>query len=508
MTSRGRILALLCAVQFLLVLDVTVVGVALPAIRRELGFSAAGLQWVVSAYVLATGGLLLMAGRLADLLGRRRLFVTGIAVFALGSLACGLAGSGAALIAARAVQGMGAALATPAALALVTTTFPEGPERTRALGIWTAAAPVGGAAGLLLGGALTQGLGWPAVFLVNVPVGAAALALAPRVLPRDEGALRGALAARDAGAPRAGLAARLDVAGAALGTAAVVALAYAFTRAQQAGFGDTAALGALAAAALAAAGFTRRERRAADPLLPPGTLRSRPLAVGVLVSLVLTAATSPTLFFITLHLQSNLGWSPTATGLGCLPVVLAVVAGATAAPRLIARRGADAVMTGGLVLIATGALLLTGITPDGGFAAAILPGQTLYGAGLGAGSVAATGAGTGALAADRQGLASGLLNTAAQVGTALGLAVLVAISATAEDFVGGFRAAFAADAALVAAAALAVGSSRWPRPSARSSPASSPGSARRSSPRCPRSPPAPARSTSGRASPTPTDRGR
>ena len=447
MTRRGRMLALLCAVQFVLVLDVTVVGVALPAIRRDLGFTAGGLQWVVSAYVLAFGGLLLVAGRLADVLGRRRLFAAGIAVFTLGSLACGLAGSAGALIAARALQGTGAALATPAALALVTTGFPDGPERTRALGVWTAAAPVGGAAGLLLGGVLTQGLGWPAVFLVNVPVGAAALALAPRLLPRDQAT------------PverRRGLIPRLDLAGAALGTAAVVAVAYALTRAEAAGFGDPAPLGALAVATLAAVAFVGWERRAADPLLAPGTLGRRPLAAAVLVSLVLTAATTPPFFFITLHLQSVLGWSPTATGLASLPVVLAVVAGAAAAPRLIAARGTGTVMSGGLALIAAGVLVLTGITADGGFATAVLPGQALYGLGLGAGSVAATTAGTAALPTAQQGLASGLLNTAAQVGTALGLAILVAVTAVPEGTVDGFRAAFAVDAVLTAAAALIV----------------------------------------------------
>jgi EmrB/QacA subfamily drug resistance transporter len=456
MSGRGRTLALLCAAQFVLVLDVTVVGVALPAIRRELGFGEAGLQWVVSAYVLAFGGLLLVAGRLADVLGRRRLFIAGIAVFTLGSLACGLAGSSAALIAARALQGTGAALATPAALALVTTTFPVGPERTRALGVWTAAAPVGGAAGLLLGGVLTQAFGWPAVFLVNVPIGAAAVVLAPFVLPRDAAAERAEVAARNCRRRPPGRAARLDVAGAALGTAAVVAVAYALTRAGRAGFGDAVAPAALAAAAVSAIGFHRWERRAPEPLLPPGTLGRRPLAVGVLVSLVLTAATTPTLFFLTLHLQTVLGWSPTATGLGYLPVVLAVVVGAMLAPRLIASRGTGAVMTGGLVLIAAGTAVLTGISSAGGFGTTVLPGETLCGLGLGAGSVAATAAGTAALPGERQGLASGLLNTAAQVGTALGLAVLVAIAAVPETPVDGFRAAFAADAALTATAALAV----------------------------------------------------
>jgi MFS family permease len=215
-------------------------------------------------------------------------------------------------------------------------------------------------------------------------------------------------------------------------------------------------LGALGAAGVTAVGFVSWERRVSVPLLPSGTLANRPLVLGVLVSLVLTAATTPPFFLLTLHLQTVLGWSPTATGLGSLPVVLAVVAGASAAPRLIAARGAAAVMTGGLVLIATGAAVLTGISPSGGFVTAVLPGQALYGFGLGASSVAATTAGTAALPAARQGLASGLLNTAAQLGTALGLAVLVAIAAASEAPVDGFRAAFAADALLTASAALMV----------------------------------------------------
>jgi MFS family permease len=229
-------------------------------------------------------------------------------------------------VAARAVQGAGAALATPAALALLTATFAEGPERVRALGVWTAAAPVGGATGLLLGGALTQALGWPSVFLVSVPVVVCALALAPRILPK------GIRRARPS---------RVDLPGAVLGTAAIVALVFALSHAEAAGFVDAVVLAAFAGAGGAAICFALWERRARDPLLPPGTLlRRRPLARAVLVSLVLTAATSPPLFFITLHLQSALGWSPTESGLAFLPVVLAVVGAATLAPRVIAARGA------------------------------------------------------------------------------------------------------------------------------------------------------------------------
>jgi predicted MFS family arabinose efflux permease len=262
----------------------------------------------------------------------------------------------------------------------------------------------------------------------------------------------------------ADVAVRVDAVGAALGTLAVVAVVFALTRTEAAGATDPLALLAAATAVAAGFGFVRWERRAPDPLLPPGTLRKRPLVLGVLVSLVLTAATSPPFFLITLHLQNALGWSPTAAGLGTLPVILGVIAGAALAPRAIAARSPRAVMAGGLALIAAGVALLMG----GAFLTAILPGQVLYGIGLGAGSVAATTAGTAALPHAQQGLASGLLNTAAQVGTALGLAILVGIATAA----GSFDAAFAADAALCAAAALCVvarvGSGRWRPRTARS----------------------------------------
>jgi MFS family permease len=460
-------LALLCVAQFVLVLDVNIVGVALPAIRDDLGFSAAGLQWVVSAYVLAFGGLLLLAGRLGDAHGRRRLFTAGLAVFGLGSLACGLAPAAEALVAARALQGTGAALVTPASLALVTTLFPRGAARTKALATWTAAAPVGGAAGLLLGGVLVAGPGWPAIFLVNVPLAIAGLALVPRLLPADPPRTRRAL----------------DALGAATGTLAVAALVLACSRAQQASPADPVAVAGLAAALGLGAAFALTERRARDPLLAPGTLAQRPLAVASITALALTATSTPPLFFITLHLQGRLGWSPAATGLSFLPVLAAITAASVAAPSVVRATSVRTTAAAGLAAIAAGTLLVAAALPDdGGYLTAILPGGLLYGAGLGLGSVASTSAGTAALDPARQGLASGVLNTAAQIGTALGLALLVAVS-TAADGVDGTRAAFLADAVLAAVAAVAVGSRPWRHPHAAPSPPGSRASARRSSPR-------------------------
>ena len=413
-----KALALLCAVQFLLVLDVTIVGVALPAIRGDLGFSAAGLQWVVSAYVLAFGGLLLLAGRLADVLGRRRLFAAGIAVFAAGSLACGLAVERRGADRGAGVPGRGRR-ARDARCARAGDDDVRGRARADARARHLDRCRAGRRR---RGPAARRRAHAGARLAVDLP---RQRARRPRRARPDPAA---APAGRGAAAAGASLVARLDLPGALAGTAAVVALVLALTRIEAGGYGDAASPPSprppsprSSSPAASGARATRCCRRARSAL--------RPLAAALIVSLVLTAATTPTLFFITLHLQDGLGWSPTATGAGYLPVVLAVIAGALLAPRLVGAHGAAAVMAGGLALIAAGVAALTGITPDGGFVTAVLPGEVLYGAGLGAGSVAATTLGTAALPAARQGLASGLLNTAAQVGTALGLAVLVAIAA-------------------------------------------------------------------------------
>jgi EmrB/QacA subfamily drug resistance transporter len=455
---RRLVLGLLCSVQFVLVLDVTIVAVALPSIRDGLGFSAEGLQWVISAYVLAFAGLLLLGGRAADLWGRRRLFLAGLATFAAASAWCGLTGASWQLVAARAVQGAGAAVVAPAALSLLTTTFAEGAARERALGVWTAAAAGGGAAGFLLGGALTQALGWRAVFLVNVPVGVLGLLLAP-VLP--------------AGRVRQP-ARRLDLAGAVTLTLGLSTLVYALSRVERAGLRPAAWL-PLAAAALLGAAFVARERRTAHPLVPLGALRLPGLAVGSLVAVLLTAVTTPGVLFCVLYLQDVLGYPPTLVGLTVAPFSVAVVAGSLAGARLTdARRlGTRRAMAAGLLGVGLGAAALSTMGTSGGLPPLLVAGFVLAGLGLGIASVASTAAGTAAVPAAQQGLASGLLNTAAQVGTALGLAVLVTVasaragaltppggSPTAAAVVDGYRLAILAGLAVTLAAATALAARR------------------------------------------------
>jgi MFS family permease len=415
-------LALLCIAQFVVVLDVTIVAVALPSIQRDLGFSTSDLQWVLTGYVLVFGGLLVPAGRAADLLGRRRMLAAGLTVFALASLACALAQSAVALVALRALQGLGAAMTAPAALALLVATFPGGDRRRRALAAWTAAAAGGGAAGWVLGGLLTQTLGWRAVFAVNVPIGLAAAVLVTRLLAESRGTR-----------------APLDVLGALTVTAGLGLLVLGLTRMQTAGPLAPGALGALLLGGALLGAFAAIERRVAHPLLPPGALRARRFLAANAGALALTASTTPPVFLIVLHEQRDLGHGAIATGLACAPVNLAVIAGSLAGPRLVAAAGTRAVLGGGLVAVAAGALALA--------AGSLLGGLALMGAGLGAASVAATEAGAGALGDDSTGLASGLLNAAAQIGTALGLALLVGV-ATAHG-----TAAAQAGAALLAAVA-------------------------------------------------------
>jgi EmrB/QacA subfamily drug resistance transporter len=448
MPALGRrgaaVLALLCVAQFVDVLGVTIVVVALPSIQRDLGFSAAGLQWVVSTYALLFGGFLMLSGRAADLYGRRRLFVSGLALFAAASLACGLARSPAWLVVARAVQGLGAALVVPAALSILTTTFSAGGVRNRALGIWTAAAAGGGAAGFLLGGLLTQGLGWRWVFLVNVPVVAAALVLAPALI-------------RESRDPAAS--ARLDLLGAVTVTGGLVALIYGLTRAEETGFGAAGTLAAVVAAAVLLAAFPLVERQVPDPLAPAAVLRSPELIGANLVAFTLTAVTSSAGLLATLYLQQVLDYSPSATGLALLPFSLAVIAGSFAGGWLVGRIAARSTMLAGLLAVTAAMLLVTAISAGGGVGY-LVAGVSLAGAGLGCASVAATATGTAAVAADRQGLASGLLNTAAQLGTAIGIAALATVAAAraqalagpaepnAAALVAGFRLAYLVAAAL------------------------------------------------------------
>ena len=440
-------LALLCIVQFIVVLDVTIVAVALPAIRRDLGFSTTGLTWVLTSYTLTFGGLLVLAGRLGDLLGHRRMLRTGLVGFAAASLACGVAASPAVLVGSRAVQGVGAALIAPTALALLGAAFPDGAGRRAAVGWWTASAAGGGASGWVLGGVLTQTVGWRAVFLVNLPVAAVAAAAAGRML-RETGRT-----ART----------RLDVAGAMLLTGGLTLVIWGLTTMQTDGAGARPAA-LVAAGVVALVALRRVERRASQPLLPPGALRAGPLPAAVGVSLVLTATTTPVMFLAILYQQDELGLGALATGLGTAPFNLAVILGSALGPRLCAWAGARLGMAGGLVLVAAGAGWLIRLGGDGshlGYAVSLLPAFVLMGVGLGLAAVASTSSGTAPEPDqtpatgddDRRGLASGLLNAAAQLGTVLGLALLVPLAAEValrvESEVEGYRVGFGA-AALVA----------------------------------------------------------
>lgn len=452
---RWWALGLLCAAQFVDVLDINAVVVALPSVGRDLGFSGSGLQWVVTAYVLFFGGFLLLAGRLADLLGRRRMFVAGLGLFTGASLLCGLAWSPLALVVFRALQGLGAALLAPAALAIISTVFAAGRERNFAMGVWTAVAAGGGAAGLVLGGLLTDALGWRWIFFVNVPVGVAGVALSFVLLGADAGR----------GARR-----RLDLPGATTVTGGLVLLVYGLTHAEEAGLRSPATLGTLAVALALLAAFLRIERAAADPLVPLRVFRVRDLSGSALVAFANTATTASVGILAVIYLQQILSYSPTAAGLLGLPFSVSVIVGSFAGSRITGLAGAKTAMAIGLLGIAAANLLLAfGISADGGLAY-VLAQAALSGLFLGISAVASTGLGVSALAEGERGLASGLLNSAAQVGTALGIAALFTLAAartevlaggapSAEALVEGYRWAFFAAtgmAVLGAVAALAL----------------------------------------------------
>jgi EmrB/QacA subfamily drug resistance transporter len=440
--SRWLALALLCIAQFMVVLDVQVVVIALPAIQHEFAISQTNLQWVINAYVLLFGGFLMLAGRAADLYGRRRFFIGGLLLFALASLGCGLARSEAWLIAMRALQGLGAACISPAGLAQLTSIFPEGPERNRALGWWGAAAPVGGVSGLLLGGLLTSGPGWRWVFFINVPIGLLGAMLSLIVLQES----------------RADNAARLDISGAITGTTGLAAFIYALTQIQAVGIGAAQSLVALALALAFLLAFVIIERRVHDPLVPFGIFRIRTLTGALLVSLMLTFITSPPSFFGTLYLQQIVGTSPFLTSLAFLPESLCIAVCSVLGARMTTRLGTRRTMVAGMSALILAMILMAQLSVSDGYLHALLPGFIVLGFGLGVGSVAATSAGMAQVKATEQGLVAGLLNTAAQLGTVLGLALLdmIAASSTAilkgsgysetTALVAGFRWAFAVSA--------------------------------------------------------------
>src|ERR671910_1285177 len=359
---KGAALALLCVAQFVDVLDINAVIVALHSIGQDLGFSQAGLQWVVSAYVLFFAGFLLLSGRVADLWGRRRTFVVGLALFTAASLLCGLAVSPGMLVVSRAFQGLGAAITAPAALSIITTIFAEGRERDRAVAAWTAVAAGGGAAGLLLGGFITDVLGWQWIFFVNVPVGAAGIALSQVLLPES----------RDPAASG-----RLDLLGAGTVTSGLVLLVLALTRIEEAGFGSPRTLATLGLAAALFGAFVFVERRAADPLVPLRLFRLRGLVGAALVAFAITAATAPVGVLVTLYLQNTLGYPASFAGLAGLPFSLAVIARSLLGGRLSRRIGGRVTMSLGLAVVAVSALLTAGISAEGGVAEVLVAGYRL-----------------------------------------------------------------------------------------------------------------------------------
>jgi EmrB/QacA subfamily drug resistance transporter len=410
-------LALLSVVQFMVVLDLASVNVALPSMQADLGFSQENLQWVISAYALFFGGFLLLGGRSADLLGRRRLFLAGILVFSIASLGAGLAWSDVSLIAARSIQGLGAAIIAPAALSILTTTFSEGRERNVALGVWGAVGGFGGAAGLLLGGVLTDTVGWEWIFFVNLPVGAAALIAAPRLLAES----------RDARVSS------FDAFGAVLVTAGLSSLVYAITQAEQAGWLAARTVGFFAVAVSLLVGFVVWEHRHPEPLMRLAILRTRTLAGANVTSLILNVTTLSTFLMMTLYMQQVLGFSPMQTGFAFLAIAGTAMVSSTVAAQLVTRVGVKPVLLVGLSSLTGGLLYLTQISADGRYVTDLFPGFLLMALGIGFSFVPTSIAALGGVQPSEAGLASGLINTSQQIGGALGIAVVSSFAAARTE---------------------------------------------------------------------------
>jgi EmrB/QacA subfamily drug resistance transporter len=409
------VLVIACLAQFMVVLDATVVNIALPSVQLGLHFSATNLQWVVNAYTLIFGGFLLLGGRAADLLGRKRLFVAGVILFSAASLLNGVAQSSGMLIVGRGLQGLGGALVSPAALSIVTTTFTDGEQRTKALGVWSAIAASGAAVGLLVGGILTQVASWRWVFFVNVPVGVATIALALRHVAES----RVDVEHRS-----------YDVAGAFTVTAGLVTLVYAIVKAQAFGWGSgrTLGLGALAFALLGA--FVFIESRSKAPLMRLSIFRIRTLSVADTTLLLVASGMFGMFFFASLYVQEILGYSPLQAGLAFLPVSAGIMVGAGIAQQLIKRLGVRRVSIGGISLATVGMLILTQLPVHGSYVSDLLVGLLPMSIGMGLTFVPITLLGTSGVTAEDSGLASGLFNTAQQVGGSLGLAILASLAAS------------------------------------------------------------------------------
>jgi EmrB/QacA subfamily drug resistance transporter len=449
--STSALMLVVCLAQFMVILDVAIVNVALPSMRSGLGFSTTGLQWVVNAYTLTFAGFLMLGGRCADLLGRRRVFVAGTALFAFSSLVCALADTRGLLLGARALQGFGGAVVSPATLSIVTSSFEPGAARNRALGMWGAMGGLGASSGALFGGLLTQGLGWPAIFAINVPLGLGVIALGLRSIPASGADARGSR--------------HFDVTGAVLVTAGLVSLTFGIVRTDTLGWGSAGVLAPLGAGvALLAAFLVVEARVAAVPLVALSVLRRGHVRAANAIVTLLYASFFPVWFFLTLYLQQLLHYDPIEAGVSFLPMTLSIFAASTIAPRLVGRFGARAVITGGMLCATLGMALLVGLGPHESYLASVLPGAVLSSIGMGFSLVPATIVAMQSLPPSQSGMGSGLLNTSRLIGGALGLAVLSTIAAAqtrhaagasaAHALTNGFDLAFGVGAAFALAGAL------------------------------------------------------
>jgi EmrB/QacA subfamily drug resistance transporter len=456
-TQHGNpwiVLVLVCLAQFMVILDATIVNVALPSIQKDLEMSETNLQWVVNSYALLFGGFLLLGGRAGDLIGRKRVFLVGVVLFTLASMLCGLAQNETWLILARGLQGLGAAFVSPAALSIVTTTFREGADRTKAMGVWAAIAVGGGAVGLVLGGLLTELLSWPWIFFVNAPVGVVTFVLSLRLVPesRDEEMHRS-----------------FDAAGAVTVTAGLISLVYGIVRSSSSGWGSAEVIGFIGLAVVLLVSFVFIERRSAEPLVRLSIFAVRTVRGANVVMFVVACGLFAMFFFNTLYLQRVLGYSPLQAGVAFLPFTAGIIIGAGISQRFLPVLGAREVPLIGLGMAIAGLLLFLRLTPDGSYVSDLLPGILLTSIGMGLVFVPITLIATSGIPDGDAGLASGLFNTSQQIGGALGLAILSTIAAsrtadalppnpseseTASALIDGFHLAWAGSAAFLALGAV------------------------------------------------------
>jgi len=420
----GIALTVIASAQLMIVLDATIVNIALPQLQRDLGFSETGLSWVLNAYTLTFGGLLLLGGRAGDILGRRRMFIVGILLFAFASLLGGFAQSAGWLLAARALQGVGGAIASPTALALISTNFDQGPERNRAFGVFAAVSGAGAAIGLIAGGMLTEWLSWRWTLFVNVPIGIALALLAPRYIRESE---------RHLG--------RFDIAGALTSTAGMVALVYGFIRAAEQGWSDTLTLVSFGLAAVLLSAFVLIERGSAQPITPLHMFADRDRSASYVIMLIFAAAMFGMFFFLTIFTQNVLGYSPLRAGFAFVPITVAIAITAQIASRVLPRTGPRILMIIGGTCSTTGLLLLTRISEGSAYVTGLLIPMVIFGLGMGFIFVPVTIVALSSVDAHESGAASGLLNATQQVGGSLGLAVLVTVFGTASRNEAGAQAA-------------------------------------------------------------------